>query len=150
LAVRAGHRVDRLEELIGLRLQGQCSWAMGRHQHATETFARAQALHVGLEFARERSTLAAKLKELGVPELGSLDSASTAPPSTATRPGRRGSAIEVIQLALADGRQFLTTDQELHRQLVRAANSDLPVLIEGETGTGKELVAMLLHELRTN
>jgi transcriptional regulator of acetoin/glycerol metabolism len=149
LAVRAGHRVDRLEELIGLRLQGQCAWAMGRHQHAIETFARAQALHVGLEFTRERSTLAAKLQALGITELGSPDRTSTAAPNTATRAGRPGPGIEVIQLALADGRQFLTTDHELHRQLVRAANSDLPVLIEGETGTGKELVAMLLHELRT-
>jgi transcriptional regulator of acetoin/glycerol metabolism len=149
LAVRTGHRVDRLEELIGMRLQGQCSWAMGRHQQAIETFARARALHVGLEFTRERVTLAAKMKELGIPEPDSLDPAATAAPNTAARPGRRGPALEVIRLALADGRQFLTHDHELHRQLVRAANSDLPVLIEGETGTGKELVAMLLHELRT-
>ena len=149
LAVRAGHRVDRLEELIGLRVQGQCSWAMGRHQHAIETFARAKALHFGLEFTRERTALAAKLEQLGVPDLAASEPAAPVELPSATRQRRRSSASEVIQLALADGRQFLTTDQELHRQLVRAANSDLPVLIEGETGTGKELVAMLLHELRT-
>ncbi len=149
LAVRAGHRVDRLEELIGLRVQGQCSWAMGRHQHAIETFARAKTLHFGLEFTRERTALTAKLEQLGVPDLAASEPASPLELPSATRQGRRSSVSEVIQLALADGRQFLTTDQELHRQLVRAANSDLPVLIEGETGTGKELVAMLLHELRT-
>ena len=147
LAVRTGHRVDRLEELIGLRLQGQCSWAMGRQAHAIETFARAQAMHVGLEFTRERKVLTAKLEALGITDLTPPERAEVAPAAVAS--GRARRSPDVIQLALADGRQFLTTDHELHRQLVRAANSDLPVLIEGETGTGKELVAMLLHELRT-
>jgi DNA-binding NtrC family response regulator len=37
--------------------------------------------------------------------------------------------------------------QDVYRIVRRAAGSDLPVLIVGETGTGKELVARALHQL---
>jgi DNA-binding NtrC family response regulator len=36
---------------------------------------------------------------------------------------------------------------EIRRRIVRIAASELPVLVEGETGTGKELVANALHAL---
>ncbi|NIM50777.1 MAG: hypothetical protein GTN78_24080, partial [Gemmatimonadales bacterium] len=36
---------------------------------------------------------------------------------------------------------------EVYRLVRRAASSELPVLIVGETGTGKELVARALHDL---
>src|SRR5690606_24834638 len=35
--------------------------------------------------------------------------------------------------------------KELHRLLIRAASSDVPVLLQGENGTGKELAARTLH-----
>ena len=37
--------------------------------------------------------------------------------------------------------------QEVHRLIEQAAATPAPVLIHGETGTGKELVARTLHEL---
>ncbi|MEM7203303.1 MAG: sigma-54 dependent transcriptional regulator [Planctomycetota bacterium] len=35
---------------------------------------------------------------------------------------------------------------ELRKQIAKLADSDLPVLVQGETGSGKELVARALHE----
>lgn len=37
--------------------------------------------------------------------------------------------------------------QTLHQQTIKAAQSSLTVLVQGETGTGKELVARALHQL---
>ena len=36
--------------------------------------------------------------------------------------------------------------QEIYRVIARLMNTDLTVLIAGETGTGKELVAQALHD----
>jgi len=40
-----------------------------------------------------------------------------------------------------------TCMQQVYRQIRQAAATDIPVLISGETGTGKELVAQAIHEL---
>jgi len=37
--------------------------------------------------------------------------------------------------------------QEVYRQIRQAAQTDIPVLIAGETGTGKELVARAIHQV---
>lgn len=58
--------------------------------------------------------------------------AEVAPVSTRTRFGR------VIGASPAMRRMFARCDQ--------VASTDIPVLVEGETGTGKELVAEALHE----
>ena len=49
----------------------------------------------------------------------------------------------------ADGRPFVATTPNMHAVLglvERAARSSVPVLIEGETGTGKELLARAIHQ----
>ena len=45
-----------------------------------------------------------------------------------------------------------TAMQHVYQQIRQAAATDIPVLISGETGTGKELAALAIHELseRTN
>jgi DNA-binding NtrC family response regulator len=40
-----------------------------------------------------------------------------------------------------------TAMQEVYRQIRQAAATDIPVLLTGETGTGKELAAQAIHEL---
>ena len=40
-----------------------------------------------------------------------------------------------------------TSMQQVYRQIRQAAATDIPVLISGETGTGKELAAQAIHEL---
>lgn len=39
--------------------------------------------------------------------------------------------------------------QQVYRQIRQAAATDIPVLLSGETGTGKELAAQAIHELST-
>jgi len=55
-----------------------------------------------------------------------------------------------LRLERQDRGEGLVTDdaamKELLRTLQRVAPSDLPVLVEGETGTGKELVARAVHQ----
>ncbi len=57
---------------------------------------------------------------------------------------------EVVRLRAAGRRRVVVGDSpamnELQRRLQRVARSDMPVLIEGETGTGKELAARAVHE----
>lgn len=40
-----------------------------------------------------------------------------------------------------------TAMQQVYRQIRQAAATDIPVLLSGETGTGKELAALAIHEL---
>jgi DNA-binding NtrC family response regulator len=64
---------------------------------------------------------------------------------------RRENTSLKVRLDRQDGTQGLITDdpgmKDLLATLERVAPSDLPVLVQGETGTGKELVARAVHRM---
>ena len=69
------------------------------------------------------------------------------------RKSNEGSATKVIQstnmYAADEGLPIVgetTLMQDLYRFVARLINSELPVMISGESGTGKTLVARVLHE----
>jgi DNA-binding NtrC family response regulator len=76
--------------------------------------------------------------------------ASLAPPSTPSAPVPADGRRRPPRAAGGDAAELVGSSRELEdvRRLVRvAAGSDAPVLIEGETGTGKEVVARAIHRL---
>lgn len=67
-------------------------------------------------------------------------------------PGEVRPAGTVVRKVALGSQTLVIADPSMHRlfSLVeRLARADLPVLITGETGTGKELVALALHEWST-
>ena len=139
LGVRAGCVEDRLEWATALHVLGRCLDALGRGEEARRVFREALSLHERTQFDAERARLQETLRGLGFTNLEGELGASGADVE------RR--AAEVLRVPLADGRVFLTSDAQLLDDIRTAAGSDLPALIEGATGTGKEIVARLLHEL---
>ncbi len=75
---------------------------------------------------------------------GARAAATSAPPGT-----RAGAAGAVRALALGDQTVMIADPAmaRLYGLVERLAAAELPVLIGGETGTGKELVALALHHL---
>ena len=64
---------------------------------------------------------------------------------------RRENVSLKVRLAHQDGGQGIVTEDAAMKDLLatveRVAPADLPVLVQGETGTGKELVARAVHRL---
>ncbi len=54
-----------------------------------------------------------------------------------------GAGLEYVRRKLIGGKSL----EEVRRFVVRAARVDCPVLVQGETGTGKELVVQCIHRL---
>ena len=135
LAARAGWSDDWVEWARALRIQGECLWAQGARAEARRAFREANSVHAGTQFLAERRVLARTMERLGCGEdvrLARLE----APP-----------APRITRLPLVSGQAFVSSDPRLIESIGFAAHTDLPVLIEGETGTGKELVARLIHEM---
>ena len=160
---------DRLEHAVSHRVAGDISWSRGQPGDAQRSWGTAASL---LTECRERHELGKTLLSIGrttqdprearrylyrasalFAELGAqhcLDQAERelqrlfgVPPATAPRPasglGRRHRAPGLV--ACSPGMQRA---EALAR---RAAVTDLSVLVTGETGTGKELVARTIHLL---
>ncbi len=136
-AVRLGRTWDPFDWAEALRIAAECQFALGRTDAARTSLAESHSVLQTSECRLGRRNLEATARRLGI-EL-ETPSRREVDPSAPN--------VEPTWLALADGRSFLSLDPRLVAQLRRYAASDLPVLIEGETGTGKELVARLLHEL---
>jgi DNA-binding NtrC family response regulator/tetratricopeptide (TPR) repeat protein len=134
LTARAGRMYDRAEWVTALRLQGECLDRLGESANARSAFREAMSVHDCAEFDTER----ARLERSMGPGFRRLVTTG------ASRTSRRHGAQ---RLGLRSGRIFITMDSELVDAIRAAARTDLPVVVEGETGTGKELVAQLIHEL---
>jgi DNA-binding NtrC family response regulator len=138
LAISTGRHADKLEWAAGLRVAGQCHATLGDRDEAQRAFSEALAVLQTTEFNAERQRLDEAILALPAQHHLRTSNAWTEPVTANEQAAER--------LALKDGRLFRTHDRVLVDAIRLAAGDRLPVLIEGETGTGKELVARLLHE----
>ncbi|HYM80858.1 MAG TPA: sigma 54-interacting transcriptional regulator [Candidatus Limnocylindria bacterium] len=169
---RLARRIDdRLEHAVTHRVAGQLAWARGRRDEATQSWTIAASL---LSECREKYELGRTLLSLGraaddprdarrflyrasalFAELSAshwldecesdlqrlLAGATPAPTAPGSLLGRRLRAPSLVACS-PDMHQAENLAQ-------RAAATDLAVLVTGETGTGKELIARTIHGLST-
>jgi two-component system response regulator HupR/HoxA len=126
--------ISAADEAAAFRVAGCAARALGDREQADRCFEDARRVLEGTELARERRLL---------DQARANGSGRAVVRAAALQPTVR----EPQQLVLKDGRVLLSQDPHLVAAIRFAARDDIPVVIEGETGTGKELVAHLMHEL---
>lgn len=141
-AIALSRTSDLFDQAAALRIAARCHAALNHHDVARTTLAEAHAVLEASEAEIEKRNLRKTARLLGIELPGTMR-------TDADRSRIEFPQAEPSWIALRDGRSFLTTDPRLLLQIRRSAADDIPVLIEGETGTGKELVAHLIHELGT-
>jgi transcriptional regulator with AAA-type ATPase domain len=135
LAARAGRRMDWESWARTLRLQAMCHLGLGSKRSAERALRQAEGLHACTQYDAERARLDKVARLLRPNSAQGIDLAWTS------------STPAVWRLSIRPNRVLVSCDTKLAEAISIAAGTDLPVLIEGETGTGKELVARLIHEL---
>jgi len=140
IGARIARPGDTLEWAGNMRVAGECLAALGRLSEARRTWAEVRSALDATEFVMEKRRLDA---------VESRHGEVAREPRTESHVPKENPRATITRLPLRDGRAFATTNLDLVAAIRVAAQSPLPVLLEGETGTGKELVAHLLHELGT-
>ena len=145
LAVQRGRGNDIQEWAAALGVMGRCLAALGRMEEARAILGEALSILQVSECHAERRRLHETLRDLGIPFEEKDQTTVTAATTNRLRAVPVSTQAE-IRMPLRAGSVFVTTDARLADGIRRAASDRWPVLIVGETGTGKELVAHLIHE----
>lgn len=142
---RASRLGDRYERATALRVQGQALSELGRDKEASDTLRHALTIleDLGETFERDRI-----LHLLGEPEEEQLcvaESQQATGDSTSKSTFTSSDAHRLLRRYGMIGKSRALID--LMRETAHIAPLEIPVLIQGETGTGKELLAHAIHKL---
>ncbi len=144
---RAARLGDRYERATAIRVQGEAMRALGRQDEASERFDSALEILEDLGETFERDRVLRLLDPAPQQDEETPRTKQQAPKRRSHSPAQ----AELLQLVAQHGmigssRPLL----DVIRQAALLAPTQLPILIHGETGTGKELLARAVHAMGTS